>query len=87
MRTIYKFRKTEDGDIMECDCCNYEAPLAEFEDDRFSKKRGPYFFCRVCSESMISRYWNGPPDEDFALYRVIAQVANIVISELKARHK
>ena len=88
----YKIMKREDGDILGCDSCGSEVPLYTFDagppynDKDFpSGKRN---LCRICAETHIgckTRYGTSRPEQfaEMEMYRIIAQVGNVIIQELK----
>lgn len=67
----YQIRKNEDGDIIECSCCQSEVPLRLFPPD-------DNLLCKYCGNTFISN----PHIEYYLLKQVLAQMFNILEEEL-----
>ena len=75
----------EEDDILGCDSCTSEALLAEFNDGAPDGKRN---LCKICATTHIgckTRYptISGEHFAEVEMYKIIAQVGNVIIQELK----
>jgi hypothetical protein len=74
----------EDGDVKDCESCSFPAPLQTFQGYPGKPDKQ---ICKVCAETFIgNRLEASHYDESRELFRVIAQVANLILDEVKDRH-
>lgn len=78
----YRLRR-KDGETVQCDSCNYPAPVDEFESFPLSQR--PRLLCEFCSTSMASRITERRATTDAArlereVWIAAANVANFLAS-------
>ncbi len=87
LRTPRK-RKTEDGDDMECDCCDYPGRLSSFPHTPIEGGRQTsLWLCEVCSGTHLAiakKYPSQCPDP--TLYISIAQLGNILLDAIRGEY-
>ncbi len=58
---VYEWKTTEDGDPIECECCNSDVPVANLDLPRPTNKnplrRAATDVCEICASSYGSNYW------------------------------
>lgn len=75
----YSKRTNEDGEAIECQCCNYWAATADFNCDyqRSTGERKNFVFCKICSNTMLSLAVKYPSQcQDPGLYKSIGWIGN-----------
>ena len=83
MAKQYRLRKNDAGEVEECFCCGYAAPLAKFEDRNTTGE--PNWFCEVCGSTFLSLAVTRPVEyRDDSLYRSIGWIANKILDEIRA---
>jgi len=82
----YEYITDEDGEIKQCDCCGYPAPLTEFRTSTVSHKRGSTFLrCEICDSTAIGIAFEFPHQYEgqAETLRVIGYVANRILDEIR----
>lgn len=85
----YKYMK-EDPDydyIKECDCCQSEVPLREFDVQHHKKEQlgDKKFLCKICAETFIGNSYTYPQQYDRKTMQAMAQVGNILLDSIEQR--
>lgn len=71
------------GDLLVCQSCGWEAPLAEFRRRKIVDETK--LICEVCANSEIGGVTDYLRDEDIGIYRSIAQCTNLILDKLTDR--
>ncbi len=76
----FKLRRNEYGDILGCDGCGEEAPLAETSGGYPEKK---FEFCGLCYSSFIGNAKMYPNQYDYVTPVMLAQTAHWLLREMR----
>jgi hypothetical protein len=74
--------RTIDGEVTECECCGYLAPVDKFYE---GPNRRLMYLCEVCSSTYLSQAVAYPQQcPDPTLYKSIGWIANRLLSEIRS---
>lgn len=84
----FKYRKTEGGDIEDCDSCQMPAPVAESEYSSSGRRGQKRLICEICACSFIGNATDFlAQTNNVSLFQSIAQVGNMLLDKLTDRRK